>query len=190
MAMLKKKSADAFHVPSLGEADAAYAALLQRQSDLSALLSKLNSERSDLEKKIAEQPKSAYSAGVSRLLGDDEGAAPQLRKRRAEVLGEITDVKTALVVIRKRLDEARNRASESVCSNVRSEYQRRLSAVCEAAKALESARQEHDSLLDDVEREDVNINYLRPVRPFFLGDRREGKVFHFLKEVRESGHNV
>jgi len=188
MAPFKKKPADDFRVTSLGEADPAYAALLQRQSELSELLSKLRNERSDLDKKIEEQPKSPYSAGVSRLLGDDEGAAPHLRKRRAEVLGEITDVETALVVIRKRLDEASNNASKLVCDNVRGEYQRRLGVVTDAAQSLEAARQDHDALLDDIEREGVNLAYLRPVRPFFLGDRSEGRVFYFLKEVKEAGH--
>lgn len=190
MATLKKKDTEEFHIPSLGEADAAYAALLQRQIDLSAMLSKLHGERGDLDKKIAEQPTSPYSAGVSRLLGDDEGAAPHLRKRRAEVLGEITDVETALSVIRKRLAESRNGASKAVCDSVRGEYQRRLGALCDAARALEAVREQHDALLDDIEREDVNIAFLRPVRPFFLGDRREGKVHHFLKECAEAGHNV
>ncbi|WP_234683977.1 hypothetical protein [Bradyrhizobium monzae] len=189
MASLKKKDVEEFRVPTLGESDAAYAALLQRQSDLSAMLSKLHSERGELEKNIAEQPKSPYSAGVSRLLGDDEGAAPHLRKRRGEVLGEITDVETALVVIRKRLDEARNGASKAVCDAVRQEYQKRLGVVCDAARALEAARQSHDELIAAIEREDVNLAYLKPVHPFFMGDRREGKVFHFLKEVAEA-HNV
>lgn len=189
MANLKKKDVEEFHIPTLGEADAGYAALLQRQSDLSAMLSKLHGERGDLEKNIAEQPKSPYSAGVSRLLGDDEGAAPHLKKRRGEVLGEITDVETALVVIRKRLDEARNGASKAVCATIMPEYLKRLSDVCGAAKALEAARERHDSLLDDIEREDVNLAYLRPVRAHFLGDRREGKVHYFLKEVKEA-HNV
>jgi hypothetical protein len=84
--------------------------------------------------------------------------------------------------------KARNQASKVVCDTVRQEYQRRLGAVCDAAKALEAARQEHDALLDDIEREDVNLAYLRPVRAHFLGDRREGKVFYFLKEVKEFGH--
>ncbi|WP_445222128.1 hypothetical protein ACKWRH_21125 [Bradyrhizobium sp. Pa8] len=188
--MATKKNADEFRVLSLAEADPAYAALLQRQSELSALLSKLRSERSDLDKKIEEQPKSAYSAGVSRLLGDDEGAAPQLRKRRSEVLGEITDVETALVVIKKRLDEARNGASKLVCDNARPEYARRLGALCRLLAEVEVARQSHDELLDDLEREDVNPGYLRIVRPFFLGDRRDGKISYFVKEAREAGHNV
>lgn len=189
MALLKKKAADEFVVPSLSD-DPAYAAVLQRQAELNALMSKLISERRDLDKKIEEQPKSPYSAGVSRLLGEDEGAAPHLRKRRAEVLGEITDVETALVVIRKRLEEARNNASRSVCDSVRGEYQRRLGVLCDAARALEVARQDHDALLDQLDAEDIRKDYLRPVIPHFMGDRREGRAFYFLKEVKEAGYNV
>jgi len=93
-------------------------------------------------------------------------------------------------ILARRPAEARDVASRTVCATVRQEYQRRLTAVCEAARALEAAREEHDTLLDDLEREDVRLGYLGPVRPFFLGDRGHGRVFHFLKEVREAGHNV
>jgi chromosome segregation ATPase len=190
MAILKKKDTEQFRVPSLAKSSSAYDALLQRQNELNERLSSLNKEGRDLDKRIAEQPKSPHSAGVSRLLGDPEDAVPHLRKRRREVSGEITDVETALGVIAKRLAAARNVASKTACDTIRGEYQRRLSVVCEAAKALESAREDHDALLDDIEREDVNHAYLRPVRAHFLGDRQGGKIEYFLKEVREAGHNV
>jgi hypothetical protein len=115
---------------------------------------------------------------------------PHLRKRRREVSGEITDAETALGVIARRLAAARDVASKAACDAIRSEYQRRLSFVCESAKALEAAREEHDALLDDLEREDINMAYLRPVRAHFLGDRRDGKIGYFMKEAREAGHNV
>lgn len=186
--MKKTAAAESFRVPTLAEASPEFAALLQRQNELNERLSSLNKEGRDLDKRIAEQPKSPHSAGVSRLLGDPEDAVPHLRKRRREVSGEITDVETALGVIAKRLAAARNVASKTACDAIRGEYQRRLAVVCEAAKALESAREDHDALLDDIEREDVNHAYLRPVRAHFLGDRREGRVFYFLKEVKEAGH--
>jgi hypothetical protein len=110
--MKKTAAAEQFRVPSLAEADPTYAALLQRQNELNERLSSLNKEGRDLDKRIAEQPKSPHSAGVSRLLGDPEDAVPHLRKRRREVSGEITDVETALGVIAKRLAAARNVASK------------------------------------------------------------------------------
>jgi chromosome segregation ATPase len=191
LSLIKKKSTtDEYRVPSLIEVGSEYAALMARQQSLSALLSTLRREADELSTKIAAQPKAPHSAGVSRLLGDPEDAAPHLRKRRREVSGEITDAETALGVVARRLAAARDVASKAACDAIRSEYQRRLSFVCEAAKALEAAREGHDALLDDLEREDINMAYLRPVRPFFLGDRGQGRVFHFLKEVKEGGFNV
>lgn len=61
----------------------------------------------------------------------------------------------------------------------------RLAAVCEAARALEAAREEHDALLDDLEREDVRLRYLGPVRAHFTE-----RVAYFLRECAEAGHNV
>jgi hypothetical protein len=99
-------------------------------------------------------------------------------------------VEVAQETLRRRLLEARNGASKAVCDGVRGEYQRRLGALCKLLLEVEAARQSHDELLDDLEREDVAKSYLRPVIPHFLGDRRDGKVDYFLKEVKESGHNV
>ncbi|KYK44781.1 hypothetical protein A1D31_35755 [Bradyrhizobium liaoningense] len=190
MALLKKKETAEFRIPSLAEASSDYAALLTKQAELSALLSGLRKEADELDKRIAEQPKAPHSAGVSKLLGDPEDAAPHLRKRRREVSGEITDVETALVVIRKRLEEARNNASKVVCDSVRGEYQRRLGVLCDAARALIVARQDHDALLDQLDAEDIRKDFLRPVIPHFMGDRHEGRAFYFLKEVKEAGYNV
>ncbi|KYK47277.1 hypothetical protein A1D31_31410 [Bradyrhizobium liaoningense] len=191
MAILRKKdTTESFRVPTLEESSTEFAGLLTKQAELSALLSGLRKESDELDKRIAEQPKAPHSAGVSKLLGDPEDAAPHLRKRRREVSGEITDVETALVVIRKRLEEARDVASKTACDAIRGEYRRRLSAVCDAARALEAARQVHDELLDQLDAEDIRKDFLRPVIPHFMGDRHEGRAFYFLKEVKEAGYNV
>ncbi|TGN80500.1 hypothetical protein EOW77_0028160 [Bradyrhizobium yuanmingense] len=182
---MAKKHTDEFIVPTLETSSSEYAGLIAKRQELSELLSSLNKEAADLDNKIAAQPKAAHSAGVSRLLGDPEDAVPNLRKRRREVSGEITDCETALGVIAKRLIAAREVASKTACTAVRGEYSRRLGALCEAAKALELARAQHDSLLDDLEREDINLAYLRPVRAHFTE-----RVASFLKEVRECGHHV
>ncbi|MBB4427989.1 chromosome segregation ATPase [Bradyrhizobium sp. CIR48] len=180
-----KKSADEFIVPTLETSSQEYSSLVARRQELSELLSSLNREAADLDTKIAAQPQAAHSASVSRLLGDPEDAVPNLRKRRREVSGEITDCETALGVIAKRIVAARDVASKTACAAVRGEYGRRLGVLCEAAKALEAARAQHDSLLDDLEREDINLGYLRPVRAHFVE-----KVAYFLKECAEAGHNV
>jgi len=106
------------------------------------------------------------------------------------VATEMGNIESAQEVLRRRIDEARNRASKTVCDTVRQEYERRLGNLCKLLVDAEAARQSHDELLDDIEREDVHNGFLRPVHPHFMGDRRDGRVSYFLKEVREAGHNA
>jgi hypothetical protein len=193
MAQLKTKTTDEFRVPSLAESDPSYGALLQKQSELHNRYIKLRDERSKLSREI-EAEKAAggqrLSPEVAALLGDAPDSLTMLTQRQREIATEMSTIEAGQEVILRRLDEARNVASKLVCSTMLPEYRRRLGAVCDAAKALEDAREQHDALLDDIEREGVRFDYLRPVRAHFLGDRREGRVFYFLKEVRENGHNA
>lgn len=192
MATLKKKT-DEFAVPSLSAASPEYKALVEKQTELQSRYGELYRERSKLRREIeAEEAagKQRLAPEVARLLGDPDDSVTALSNRHREVAIEMGHIEVAQETLRRRLEEARTGASKAVCDSVRGEYQRRLSAVCAAARALEAAREDHDTLLDDIEREDARLDYLRPVRPFFLGDRREGKVFYFLKEVKEAGHNV
>ncbi|MFT4116581.1 hypothetical protein [Bradyrhizobium sp.] len=185
MVLLKKKPTDEFVVPTLETSSQEYAGLVAKRQEVSELLSSLNKEAADLDTQIAAAPKAPHSAGVSRLLGDPEDSAPHLRKRRREVSGEIADAETALQVLARRIAAARDVASKAACDAVRGEYQRRLSVVCDAARALEAARNDHDALLDDLEREDINLAFLRPVRAHFTE-----RVSFFLKEVSEAGFDV
>ncbi|MET4258477.1 chromosome segregation ATPase [Bradyrhizobium sp. S3.12.5] len=193
MAPLKAKPADDFRIPSLAEASPEYAGLLEKRQELSDRYRDLSGERSKLSGDI-EAEKAAggqrLSPGVAALLGDAPDKLTLMSQRMREVATSMDNIEAAQEVIRRRMDEARNGASKVVCDTVRHEYRRRLAAVCEVAKALEAAREGHDALLDDIEREDVNLAYLRPVRAHFLGDRRDGKIGYFLKECAEAGHNV
>lgn len=193
MANLKKKPADEFVVPSLAESSEEYNGLVVKRQGLHERYLALNAESNKLRGEI-EKAKAAggqpLSPSVAALLGDAPDSLTLLSQRLREVATDMNNIEAAQEILRRRIEEARNGASKAVCDTVRQEYQRRLGAVCDAAKALEAARQEHDELLDNVEREDVSLSYLSPVRPFFLGDLREGKVFYFLKEVKEAGHNV
>jgi chromosome segregation ATPase len=193
MALLKTKTTDAFVVPSLSAASPEHKALVEKQTELQGRYSELHSERAKLRREIeAEEAagKQRLAPEVARLLGDPADSVTALSNRHREVAVEMGHIEVAQETLRRRLSEARNGASKAVCDVVRGEYQRRLGAVCEAAKALEAAREQHDALLDDIEREDVNLAYLRAVRPFFLGDRHDGKVSYFLREVKEAGHNA
>lgn len=192
MAALKKKETEEFRIPSLAESSQEYNGLIVKRQGLHERYLALNAESNKLRGEI-EKAKAAgakpLSPSVAALLGDAPDSLTLLSKRLREVSAEMNDIEAAQEILRRRIEEARNGASKAVCDAVRGEYQRRLGALCGAAKALEAARQSHDELIDAIEREDVNLAYLKPVHPFFMGDRREGKVHYFLKEVAES-HNV
>ncbi|UPU00211.1 hypothetical protein J4G48_0020225 [Bradyrhizobium barranii subsp. apii] len=194
MAILKKTAtAEPYRIPSLAESDPSFGALIAKQTELHNRYVKLRDERSKLSREI-EAEKAAggqrLSPEVAALLGDAPDSLTMLTQRQREIATEMSTIEAGQEVILRRLDEARTVASKLVCSAMLPEYRRRLGAVCDAARALEDAREQHDALLDDIEREDVRLDYLRPVRAHFLGDRKEGRVFYFVKEVREAGHNV
>lgn len=188
---MAKKPTNTFEVMGLAEASTEYNGLIEKRQELEKNYRELNAERSKLRKEI-EAAKAAggqrLTAGVARLLGESaEDSVTALSLRLREVVVEMSDSEAATEVIRRRLSDARDRASKVICDGVRQEYQRRLGAMCDAARALEAARQDHDELLDGLDREDVRKDYLQPVRAHFVGD---GKVGYFLKEVREHGYNV
>ncbi|MCK1437401.1 hypothetical protein [Bradyrhizobium sp. 15] len=196
MALLKKP-ADEFIVPSLAESSPEFADLIAKRHELEQSYSNLNAERSNLLDEIKAAKAAGgerLSAGVARLLGEKSGGTvTELSNRLHGVVAEMGVIEDTREVLRRRTDEARDKASKIICSATLPEYRRRLKSLCDAARALEAAREEHDALLDDLEREDVRLGYLGsvgPVRAHFLGDRREGRVFHFLKDVREAGFNV
>ena len=192
VASKKTAAAESFHVPSLAECDPHYAALVAKQTELHNRYTELRDERSKLNRDI-EAEKAAggqrVAPDVARLLGDPEDSVTGLSQRLRVVATEMANIEAAQEILRRRLDEARDKASKSACDVVRQEYQRRLSALCDAARALAVAREQHDQLIDGLEREDVRTGYLRIVAPFFLGDRRDGHIPSFLKEAKEA-HNV
>ena len=194
MATIKKKHADAYVVPSLIESSTEYANLLAKQVELQTRYGELNTERGLLRREI-EVAKAAGgkhpSIAVAQLLGDNtEASVAGLSKKLREVASEMANIEAAQEILRRRIDEARNAASKVACDTVRQEYRRRLADLCNAARALEAARKEHDELLDQLDAEDVRKDYLRVVVPHFMGDRHEGKIFYFLRECAEAGHNV
>jgi chromosome segregation ATPase len=193
MALLKKTAAEPFRVPSLAESSPEYAGLTEKQTELQNRYTKLRAERTKLNGEI-EAEKAAggqrVAPEVARLLGDPEDSVTGLSQRLRAVATEMGNIESAQEILRRRMEEARGRASAMVCATVRPEYDRRLGVLCKLLSEVETARQSHDELLDDLEREDVAKSYLRPVIPFFLGDRHDGKVGYFLKEAREAGHSV
>jgi chromosome segregation ATPase len=190
---MKKNTVTEFAVPSLADASPDYAALLDKQSELLAQQTELNREKGEIERQYAALPATAADVAnerVAALLGEQPDGRPMLKKQHADIRAAIADVESALEIVRRRIADARDPASREVCAAVRPEYERRLAHMCKLLVEVEAARQSHDELLDDLDREDVSKASLRPVTPFFLGDRREGRIFSFLKESKEHGFNV
>ncbi|MEH2546898.1 chromosome segregation ATPase [Bradyrhizobium sp. AZCC 2262] len=189
--LLKKTAAEPFRVPSLAESSQEYAGLTAKQTELHNRYTELRAERTKLNGEIeAEKAAGGQSVApeVARLLGDPEDSVTGLSQRLRAVATEMGNIESAQEILRRRMEEARGRASAMVCATVRPEYDRRLGVLCKLLSEVETARQSHDELLDDLEREDVAKSYLRPVIPFFLGDRNDGHIPRFMREVTEAGY--
>ncbi|TWI08909.1 hypothetical protein LPJ38_26495 [Bradyrhizobium daqingense] len=194
MATLKKATAaEPYRIPTLAESSPEYAALVAKQNELHNRYVNLRDERSKLDRDI-EAEKAAggqrVAPDVARLLGDPEDSVTGLSQRLRVVATEMANIEAAQEILRRRVEEARGRASAMVCATVRPEYGRRLRVLCTLLSEVEAARRSLDELFDDLDREDVARAYLNPVVPFFLGDRTDGKISYFLKECAEAGYNV
>src|SRR3954469_17479580 len=157
MAILKKAAAEPYRTPSLGEASPEYAALLQKQSDLYALQSKLNGELRDIQKQIdaTGDRNPRVSTRVAELLGDAPDSAPMLRKQGADIRAQLADVEAAIEIVRQRLNEPKGPARVAACQISRPEYGRRVVAVVKALEALAEARADYDDLRNQFEAEDI-----------------------------------
>lgn len=191
MAILKKK-ADAFVVPTLAESSSDYAALVQKQAELHAHQSVLRDQRREVELEIAAQPPATVrvSARVAELLGDEADSAPMLQKRLAEVRSAERDVEEAIEIVRRRLADARTAASVAVCAAVKPEYARRVKAMVAAILALQEARADYDSLVDELVANDVAWGSLVPMQPTFCGDHQDGHLTRYLRDAKEAGYHV
>lgn len=190
MAFAKKKVADSYRVPSLAEASPEYAGLLQKQAELQARQSALRDQRREVERDIAAQPPESMrvSARVAELLGDEADSGHNLQRRLAEVRGAERDVEEAVEIVRRRLADARGAASVAVCAAVKPEYTRRVKAMVAAVEALRVARDDYESLLDDLNANDIAWTSLKPMQPTFCGDRHDGHLSRYLREAKEAGY--
>lgn len=193
MAFLSKKPtpAEPFRVPSLANADPAYAALATKQAELHAEQAALRTERRELERTIAAEPRKEYSSRVAELLGEQVDDVTMPRKRLAEVLGRERDVAAALEIVRQRLQVARSTASQAVCALARPEYARRVAAMVEAMLALDVAHKAYVDLVDDFVTEDISWTALVPMTPTFLGNPRdtERQIARFVRDAKAAGYH-
>lgn len=193
MAFLKSKSASAssFRVPSLAEADAEYASLLERQNSLNAELGQLGGEQSDLQAKVAADQAPEIRPAIAELLGDAPSSKSLMRQRLAEIERRKRDIEVALDVLRERIRQAESRASRAACDAIRPEYARRVSAMIAAMRALDTAHSSFNDLCLEIEAGAISYGYLGPAKPFFLGSARDPdrKIARYLKEAKEAGYD-
>jgi chromosome segregation ATPase len=182
------KANEPFRVPSLAEVDSDYAALLQKQAELTARQAELEREKRAVEKAIAADTSREVKPEIAALLGDEPGSKALNRRRVAEIRSEIADIEQAVIVLRQRLADARGRASTAVVAASRMEYARRVKAMVEAVEALSVARAEYDKIVDDFVANDVAWTSLTPLQPTFCGDRQDGHLQRWLRAAREAGY--
>lgn len=190
MTVTKKKTADSYRVPSLAEASPEYSSLIAKRHELEQSYRDLVAERSRLRKEIEVAESSGgprLSAGVARLLGDGEDSVTALSLRLCEVFVEMKDNEAATEILRRRINEARDRASKIIRDGVRQEYTNRVAAVTSAAAALHEARMNYLDLRWQFEAEDVSWTALGPLSISFLGDHTDG---HLVRLIRDGGANV
>lgn len=192
MALLKKPAPapEQFRVPSLADVDADYAALLEKQAELTARRSDLEREKRSVEKAIAADTSREVRPEIAALLGDEPGSKSLNRRRLSEIRGELSDIEQALGVLRQRLQDARGRASTAVVAASRMEYARRVKAMVVAMQALDAAHAAYDELRFQFEAEDIAWTSLRPMTPAFLGGSNEPdrRIARFIREAREAGY--
>lgn len=191
MGILKKSElvAEAFRVPSLAEADAEYGAMEAKLAELNTEAASTSRDIRMLEADMLARPAPAISAGVAALLGT--AVDPDLTERPAKLLAlrkRAADIDEAQAIIRQQMTGRRSIASMAACKAVKAEYGRRVAALVSALDAAHSARLHAEELIGNLERNDVQLGYLPPLRPTFLGDLRDGHVQRFAKEARENGY--
>ncbi len=178
-------------VPTLAEADSTYAAMTAKLAELNAETATTRREIDAIAADILARPAPAVRAEVAALLGQSVDTTLTGRPARLAALRQhAADLEAAAAIIQRQLAERRGPASKAACEAVRGEYARRVAGIVTALDAVRAATQHADDLLNDLEREDVSLAYLPAVRPFFLGDRKDGHIERYLKEVREAGYGA
>jgi len=190
MAVFKKTSpaAEPFRVPSLAEAGADYAAIVDKQQELQGRQSALTTERRELEAKVAAAPAPAYRPAIATLLGESVESTSAELARLKEISALDADIKAALEILRQRSDVARGKASMAVCDRIKPEYARRVAAICKALEVVHEARAAYAELVDDLERNDISWSRLGPMQPLFLGSLQDGHVQRYIAEAKGLGY--
>ncbi|MBZ9741017.1 MULTISPECIES: hypothetical protein [unclassified Mesorhizobium] len=173
-----------FRVLSLAEADSEYATIETHLTDLMSKHSAAHREASVIEADILARPAPRMRSGVAELLGNTVDTSLQQRPERLkEKRHQVADLEDAIEILRRRLADRRGKASVAVCAAVREEYGLRVAKICVALNDVDAAAKDAEKLLDALDREDVALSYLPPMRPTFMSG-----YLHYLKEAQEAGY--
>jgi glutathione S-transferase len=192
MAFLKKPeaiAADPFRVPSMAEAHPEYGMRHERVIALNDETRSLRAEENSLVSAIAADTTPALRPNVAALLGEEPSQKTINQRRLAEVRSQLRDVDDAIIISERRKRELESAASAAVCQAVRPEVQKRMSALLRALAEVETARNAVEEIVLAIEAEGAAPYALGPVRPFFLGEIRDGHIARFVREAKEAGYH-
>lgn len=178
-----------FHVPSLAEADDEMRVLSERHAKVHIELGENRREQNALESDLKLKPAAkAVRAGLADILGDTievDGRPAKL----AELRKRERDLEDGISILAKRINDRKSVASVKVCEAVRAEFGARVKVLATALEAAHAARLHFESLITDLENEDVSWQgRLGVERPFFMGDREDGHVQRFIRSAKENGY--
>ena len=187
MAAKPKIVEEVFRVPSLEEVDAEYAAIIERHKKVSIELAANTREQHELEADMKKNPPvRAVRAGLADILGDvvEVDGRPA---RLAELRKRAHDLEDAAKILFKRQQERKGIASKAAREVCKREYARRVNAFIATLKAAQEAYRAVDDMIEDFVANDIDWMPLGVARPGFLGPVRDGRIDHFVKEMKGYG---
>lgn len=188
MAVAKKDNQQGFSVLSLAEADSEYSALHARFSELNAEAAINSREQQALMVDLQKNPPTRhFRSDIAELLGDTV-AVDERPHKLSELKKRHANLEAAIEILRRRLSDRRTQASVAVCAEVRPEFASRVSKLCKALVVCNEAHRALEELISQLEDRDVAWTSLGVLKPFFLGDARDGHVHRFIKESKEFGY--
>ncbi|MBZ9904787.1 hypothetical protein LB557_02035 [Mesorhizobium sp. BR115XR7A] len=152
--------------------DAEYKDFDDRELALNSSIRCIRAEKAEVESAIAaervtEGPR--LRSSVATLVGDEDTAVVDRRKKLQELRHAEHDHDEALVVVQRRKHARISHASRVVIAAVQGEIDKRVAAVVAGTEAALTAQADLESLIRDLEAEGVEADSLRSgVVPFFL----------------------
>lgn len=167
MALLRKSAPTApaaIRIPSLAETSPAYAALIDKRSELIARKSTLEREADEIRSTADDfKPDAGRAARVAAML-DDEVEPPAGGDRLAEIAGLTHDISAAIAEVDRRIATERQSTSRTICEGVRKSYAEAVSTLAGALIAAHHAHRDVLTISDQLNDEDIAwVGHLPPM---------------------------